>query len=58
MPAFYTNQTFATLLVITAKEHVEELASGRKPSAAQPPSCVVRDAPLALLTMRYLIDGI
>jgi len=39
------------------KERVKELVSKQKPGAAQLP-CVVRDAPSALLTMTYVIDGI
>ncbi len=36
---------------------MKELVSKRRPDAARPP-CVVRDAPSALLTMRYVMDSI
>ncbi len=45
------------IIVAPAEERVKELVSKRKPGAARPP-CMVRDAPSALLTMRYVIDGI
>jgi hypothetical protein len=40
-----------------AQERVKEWVSKRNPDAARP-LCVVRDAPSALLTMTYVIDGI